>query len=175
MVQKPIFGDEHGKLHKAVGTRGIGVWVVPAVTDCGHGPRAREIAGWTGDHRGSVKSRLDSTGANLPRRAGFSWPYHHNTIRSNNVHVGGFSWLDLAGTSAEVFTFRRERSEPQMEVGKAGEDGGCVGAAQGNLTGGEIVEQGASALYLREVRILLFFHCAPCQLAAIDWHDRRSL
>ena len=38
MVQKPIFGDEHGKLLKAVGTRGIGIWVVPAVTGCSHGP-----------------------------------------------------------------------------------------------------------------------------------------
>jgi predicted RecA/RadA family phage recombinase len=38
-----------------------------------------------------------------------------------------------------------------MEVGEAGEDGGWMGAAQGNLAGGEIVEQGPCALHLCQV------------------------
>ena len=66
-------GDEYGRLRKAVGTRGIDIWVVPAVTGCRQGSRAREIAGWAGYHRSHAKSRLDSTAATLPRHAGFSW------------------------------------------------------------------------------------------------------
>jgi hypothetical protein len=40
------------------------------------------------------------------------------------LHMGGFPWPDLAGTSAEALTFWRKRREPQMEVGEAGENGG---------------------------------------------------
>jgi hypothetical protein len=109
VVQKPIFGDEHGKLLKAVGTRGIGIWVVPAVTGCSHGPRAREIAGWTGDHWSDAKPHLDSTGANLPRGAGFSWQYPTTrpaTVTYTWVDSHGRTWpehrrrLSLSGVSA---------------------------------------------------------------------------
>ena len=117
-------GDEHGKLRKAVGTRGIGIWVVPAVTGCSYGSGADEIPCWTGDHRSCVKSRLDPAAATLPRGAGFSWPYHYDPLRFSHVHVGGFPWPDLAGTSPEVLTAWRERREPQVEAGKAGENGG---------------------------------------------------
>jgi len=117
-------GDEHGKLRKAVRTRGIGIWVVPAVTGCSHCSRAREIAGWTGHHWSYAKSRIDSAAATLPRGAGFSWPYHYDPLRFSHVHVGGFPWPDLAGTSPEVLTAWRERREPQVEAGKAGENGG---------------------------------------------------
>ena len=51
---------------------------------------------------------------------------HITTTRaaSSNVDVGGFPWPDLAGTSAEALTSWRQRREPQMEVGEAGENGG---------------------------------------------------
>jgi hypothetical protein len=65
--------------------------------------------------------------------------------------VGGFPWPDVAGTSAKVLTSGRQRREPQMEIGKAGENGGYVGAAQGDLSRAEIVEQGPCALYLCKV------------------------
>ena len=122
-VKIDFWGDEHGRLRQVVGTRGIGIWIVPAVTGCGHGSRAHETAGWTGDHWSYAKSRLDPTAATLPRGAGFSWQYHHHTLRFSNVYVGGFPWPDLAGTSSEALTFWRQRREPQMEVGKAGKNG----------------------------------------------------
>ena len=123
-VKTDSWGDEHGRLRKAVGTRGIGIWVVPAVTGCSHRSRAREIGGWTGHHWSYAKSRLNSTAATLPRHAGFSRQYHHYPRGYSHIHVGGFPWPDLAGTSAEALTFRRQRRESQMEVGKAGENGG---------------------------------------------------
>ena len=117
-------GDEDGRLRKAVGTRGIGIWVVPAVTGRGHRSRARETAGWTGDHWSGVESRLNSATATLPRGAGFSWQYHHYAPGYSHIHMGGLPWPDMAGTSAEALTFWRQRREPQMEVGEAGENGG---------------------------------------------------
>jgi len=49
---KPILGEMNmaGSV-RLLGPRGIGTWVVPAVTACGYGSRAREIAGWTGHYR----------------------------------------------------------------------------------------------------------------------------
>src|SRR5436309_11467854 len=97
-----FLGDEYGRLRNAVGTHGIGIWVVPALTGCGHGSRAHETAGWSGDHCGHAKSRLDSTAANLPRGAGLSWQHHYHPFRYSHIHMGGFPWPDVAGTSAEA-------------------------------------------------------------------------
>ena len=53
----------------------------------------------------------------------------HGDITTTRAASVTYTWVDspwsgLAGTSQEVFTFRRERGEPQMEVGEAGENGG---------------------------------------------------
>jgi hypothetical protein len=88
--------------------------------------------------------------------------------------MGRFAWPDLAGTSAETLTFWRERREPQMEVREAGKNGRCVGAAQGNLAGTEIVEQGACALHVRKVELSSCLSLgAGCHFAATEWYDRR--
>jgi hypothetical protein len=120
VVQKPIFGDEHGKRLKAVGTRGIGIWVVPAVTCCSHGPRAREIAGWAGYHRSYAKSRLNSAAATLSRGAGFPWRYHHYAPRYSHIHMGGFAWPDLAGASAEVLASGVNGVSHKWKLGRTG-------------------------------------------------------
>src|SRR6476646_4445697 len=89
-VKTDFWGDEYGKLRKAVGTGSVGIWVVPAVTGCGHRSRACEIAGWTGYHRSHAESRLNSAAANLPRSAGFPWRYHHHAPHYSHIHMGGF-------------------------------------------------------------------------------------
>ena len=121
---KPIWGDENGKLRQAVGIDHTGIWFVPAVTGCSYGSRSHKIAGWTGDRRSYAKSRIDLAATNMPGRVGFSWPYQHHALRFSNVHMGGFPWPDMAGTSQKVLTSRRQRCEPQMEGGKARENRG---------------------------------------------------
>ena len=84
---------------RLLGHRGIGIWVVPAVTGRSHGSRAREIGGWTGYHWSYAKSRLDSTAATLPRHAGFSRQYHHYP-RGLQSRTRG--WIPMAGPGRNI-------------------------------------------------------------------------
>ena len=106
-----FLGDEDGRFLQAVGRDRTGIWVVPVVTD-GHSSGAHNTAGRVGDYRGAAKSRFNSVATNLPGGPGLSWPYHHHPLRFGHVHVGGFPWPELAGTSQKVLASRRERRQP---------------------------------------------------------------
>ena len=48
-----------------------------------------------------------------------------------------------------------------------------MGAAEGDLAGAEIIEQGPSALHLRKVEFACLSLGAGCHFAATEWHDWR--